>query len=575
MKKHITSLFVFVLMAFCLFIGCDPENEVITTDCLECPSVSGVFPTEAYEGDTIKVMGTKFSGLEKVTVNDVDAFILAGSTNQEISIVAPPQVGNIEEVEINVIKKINSFVVNSSKKGKFKYLTPTINTFLPNRAFNGDTIEVLGKKLIKINNITFNDQVAITFFKNERLFLIVPALASISTVQIKANLANSKPATISPEAVFTYESQFIERFYPKEGTSNTSVTIYGKFQNSMQAPTVKLGSVLCVVKNYTRDSINITIPFGSPSGKFTVISNNLELKNDEKFYYFPKTLKAYFLKALPNQTKVITSFASFLKSNKTKLFVVIYESECACHNYFVYSKSLAQGVPGNLLLTLVKSLELSTKDSETHWVYSFAVNNNFSYLIKGVYSFFGPPSTVLPTLTTIDPAHLVRDRIHKLNESANFDALSDNSMIIGPTSKGLMQKGSGVKIVKETPLTLYKHSSSNSAAGTASALDSTVFMSSGKLYSISNDLNSAEKLIFDNTDNFTIKNIALNKTKDLDQIYFQDGKMQRIVLYNVKTKTHKTFPITGDGVDFDLITMDEDNVLFGLNSKGLFKIAEQ
>lgn len=562
----------FYLCGIYTIVSCSKENEVIETTCIECPSVTVVSPSEAFEGDTIKVLGSKLKNAEKVTFEGIDAIIIGNTSDEEISLIVPSQPNNIEIAEVNVIKKINGFSVNSAKKGTFKYSIPSIASFLPNRAFEGDTIEVKGEKLNKVGSVYFNDQEAKLMLSNLRYFIKVPPKSADTSLIIRATQINGKPALIKAEVNFRYENDVIDRIAPIEGGPNTRVTIYGSFKKYNQAPEVKIGSTICIVNSYQKDSITFTVPKGSQSGNVILTSSASNIQSKEIFFYNPNALKSILIKTLPNQNRLdVKSFR--IQASNNSVHALVYDQDSLLSKYLAFKKNLVQGLPGNLTLGLEVSKSLKSTNPNLGVTFNLATNNNFAYIIRGSFGMTKGSPNIPKIISRINPSGDFYEIFYSLSKTTEiFDALPNNTLIVGP-SAGFMQSYSGTNTIQNFA-GKYELDSKVIDAGISSALDATVLYLSGKIYSIPNNLKD-EKVVFENSENYTIRNLSVNKSKNLDRIYFQDGNMQRIIMYNVATKTHKIYPITGGGTDFNRICVDTDGSLLGINSKGIYKIIEE
>lgn len=587
-KLNYLSLLKYKFSAIILLICCYScsENGINIIEppeppnvCLICPSITSVSPSEGYEGDTIVITGNNLGGATKVLFNnDLEATILGTSTDNEVKVKVPNVNASTPDTVLINVQKLDGkgALLNTNKKGNFRYLNPSISSFSPNKAFIGDTVEVHGNKLSHVNSLFFNDKEAKLFMINNRFYIKIPPKSTNSTVLIAATQNNGKPVLVKPEATFDFLFEVIDRFTPVEGEPNTIVTLYGSFMKYAQPPVVKVGSTSCNVISYNRDSIVIVIPKGSQSSTINLVTTNGNIQSKQTFYYNPKTLSAILVNSLPlpNQNRLDAN-AFRLKASKTHVYALIYDQDSLASKYLVYRKNPVQGIPGSLRLSLETSKRLNSSDPDLAVTFNLAISSDFSYIIRGAFPIpFNKNSPNIPKfISRIDKSGSLIDKFYKLTKPTDlFDALDDNSLIVGPSEGGFIQKFSGTNTIFDYDAGKFELDKQVQSAGISSALDVSVFYIGGKINTISHLLNN-QKVIFSNV-NYSIRNLTVNSSTNLDRIYFQDGNMQRIIMYNVITKTLKIYSITGDGIEFNRICIDDDGILYGINSKGIYKIVE-
>jgi hypothetical protein len=224
------------------------------------PSVRSFSPTSAISGGTIQIRGSGFTGATAVSFGGTAAASFSVASDSTISaVVGSGASGNV---------RVTTPGGNSSRGG-FSYLimvAPTLSSFSPTSARNGQTVTLTGTNLTGASSVSFGGTAA-------KSFSVVNATTIVAVVGSGAsgNVSVVTPAGTATRSGFTFVSAAvptISSFSPGSASSGTPVVITGT--NFSGATAVRFGGVAAAsftVNSAT--SISATVASGA-SGSVSV-----------------------------------------------------------------------------------------------------------------------------------------------------------------------------------------------------------------------------------------------------------------------------------------------------------------
>lgn len=672
-KLNYLSLLKYKFSAIILLICCYScsENGINIIEppeppnvCLICPSITSVSPSEGYEGDTIVITGNNLGGATKVLFNnDLEATILGTSTDNEVKVKVPNVNASTPDTVLINVQKLDGkgALLNTNKKGNFKYLMASISQIVPSSAFQGDTVELKGQKLDQIQNISFDNIESPVFIINNRYLTRVPGFVTTNAAEISGKQRNGKGVltgsalsfkylyptitTLTPNEAFEGDTvqltgqrldlihqielgnkkvnviansgnekiykiiipsvsgnnvtevsvdgtntslqrypvanaklkvlnEHITGFTPNEGAGNATVKIFGKFNLKKFTPKVSIANTNCeLLSTSTKDSLIIKTPKPGKSGVFTVNSGK-NLVSENKFYYIPNSLTAELIDPLKISKFPKMNSVSITKIVTSPNFLILsfFDKDSSFFRILEINKAprLQKGEPEMYVET---NHSLKTNNSDYTMLFDIATAGRFIYLLRGS----GNPSNTLLAqskwISRIDKTtNILNANYRKLNnDHRNFDCDLEQNIYMIPGNEQMIKYDAGMDPVILTS-TLFQNTVEGQLAGIASGLDQTIFYSNKKLYSIDHatyKLNTS--LLYENPNNYKIKNLSVNKSAKTERLIFQVDNSQ-IAIYNVETK--KPAKIYTIGVEFDAMCVDENNVIYGVNKNGIYKCVE-
>ncbi len=226
------------------------------------PVIASFAPTSAPEGGTVLIRGTGFTAATAVRFGGVAAasFTRTGDTLISARVATGGASGDVSVITIAGTGVLSGFVFIPA---------PSITSFTPTSASQGDTVTITGTNFFGTSNVSFGGAVA--------------SIVSISPTQVKVLVGSGASGSLSlttsggtaTRTGFTFlpPSPRITGFTPATVTPGTSVVISGA--NFTGATAVSFGGVAAasfVVNSATR--ITAIVPASAASGAVSVTTPN-------------------------------------------------------------------------------------------------------------------------------------------------------------------------------------------------------------------------------------------------------------------------------------------------------------
>lgn len=186
--QGITIYINFLIMSVLLSIqSCETIDDGA---CPACPVISQIIPDHGRTGDEITIIGSNFEdfieGVDKVTINNVEALLTAPPVENELKILVPPRVGNGE-----VVVTIGNLSSNELDKPPvlFNYDIVKIDSVRPEQAGKGEVVTIYGNFFSVVaeeNTVVFSNGSEADVLKAEieLLEVIVPDRAGSGNINV-------------------------------------------------------------------------------------------------------------------------------------------------------------------------------------------------------------------------------------------------------------------------------------------------------------------------------------------------------------------------------------------------------
>lgn len=211
-------------------------------------------------------------------------------TDSTIKTVVPPSIKSLT----NLLRVEFDGNTNIFTNDTLKLIKPTINGFSPMSGYQGDTITLYGNYLdnvkyfetnyVKLDNL-FCSIVAIY---KDSLRIGIPRLTKVSnTFTININ-----DFVISYPTQFTILSPRIDDFKPKVATWNDILTIYGRFNTTSPASSIRINGVNVPYDFYSKDSIKVKVPntLNVMYSTITYATDVFTINSTQQFQLSPPTI---------------------------------------------------------------------------------------------------------------------------------------------------------------------------------------------------------------------------------------------------------------------------------------------
>ena len=236
------------------------------------PKITSFSPQAAVDGATITITGTNFNQITKVT--------FGGVPPKSFAVISPTEIQAILDYGSNGDIIVYSANGNDTAHN-FKVL-PLIISVNPNSGSFGTTIDLVGRSLGDITDVTVDGYPAV-WFEN----------VSGTELSFQVGNGNNGPSTITitgpgGSATYTgftyYLPPVISSFSPKQAAAGESLTLSGSnFNVNPDANTVYFGGMRAKITAVSATSLTVTVPAGAPYKPISVISNQHIAFSDQPF----------------------------------------------------------------------------------------------------------------------------------------------------------------------------------------------------------------------------------------------------------------------------------------------------
>lgn len=254
--KRISSI---LLVAILVMLASPPAGAA------PAPRIDSFSPTSACVGAQVKISGSGFNDVSRVTfngvaasfdrrnANEVDARVPPGATSGPISVTTPE----------GTATSSSSFTVKTG--------CPAIASFSPTSGPVGTSVVITGSGFSGTTTVQFNGQSAqFTVNSNSQVTATVPQNATTGPITV---VTPSGPATSSSNFTVTASvAPTIRSFSPTEGCPGLSVTIDGT--NLSGATTVRFNGIQATFTIESSSRISAVVPIGATTGPVSVGSPN-------------------------------------------------------------------------------------------------------------------------------------------------------------------------------------------------------------------------------------------------------------------------------------------------------------
>jgi len=260
----------------------------------EGPIIVGFEPKNAGWRDTVIVKLKNFSKQLTSTKLHIGSTLASNFayTDSTITTVVPPSIKSLTNL-LRVEFDGNTSVFTNDT---LKLIKPTIIDFSPKGGYQGDTITIYGNYLdnvryfetnyVKLDNLFCN----IVAIYKDSLRIGIPRLTKINnTFTININ-----DFVISSPTQFTILSPRIDDFKPKVATWNDILTIYGRFNTTSPASSIRINGVNIPYVFYSKDSIKVRVPYtlNVMYSTITYATDVFTINSTQQFQLSPPTINS-------------------------------------------------------------------------------------------------------------------------------------------------------------------------------------------------------------------------------------------------------------------------------------------
>ena len=317
MKKIINIAVIIIAILFNISCG-DKDKTTVDPSCAECPTITSVSPGIGFAGDSVKIVGKKFKGLQTVYFGNqsVTNFTLSGDT---ITVEVPqPETGK-EKDSVTVSVAISnpdkpSTTLNSNVKGTFKYA--------------GVVVEEFAKYSLPVNDFAVDKLGNLYLFERGSPKSYIKRIDAI-TKQVTTVLSSDNIAPIETMSAITIDQTTNKLYVAAKFKSNTNDERFRIYSTNLST-TLSLSSVYISKiyesfgNNFNVNNENIYVQIVEGFGSSALLANGI--KTPFFFGSFTDDFKVIGknLVALQYGTNIFTInlFKDFTNTNPIKEIIV-------------------------------------------------------------------------------------------------------------------------------------------------------------------------------------------------------------------------------------------------------------
>jgi len=220
------------------------------------PVITSFTPPDGFEGDTVSITGTLFTGATEVR--------FGGGTTTQFSVVSSNQItATIPATATSGPIQVVTPAGTATSTGSFTVF-PALVTFVPDRGPVGTVVDLRGVNLVGASSVLFNLQpVVFTNLSSTNIAAVIPAGAVSGTFRVttpQGNVETAQPFLVTPR---------IDAFSPRGGLPGDTVLLIGSaFTGATNVLFNTNQPASFVVSNYS--VIAATVPAGATNGPVTV-----------------------------------------------------------------------------------------------------------------------------------------------------------------------------------------------------------------------------------------------------------------------------------------------------------------
>lgn len=235
------------------------------------PAISSFSPASGISGDTIKIMGTNFTGATSVKFGGVasSAFTIDSATGIT-AIVGTGASGDVSITTPNGTATLSGFNFNG----------PTINSFSPTIGITGTIVTITGSNFTNVTDVKFGGTSASLFTVNSPT-TITATVGTGSSGNVTV-VTTAKGTASLPGFVFGVPT--ITSVSPAFGSVGSTIIISGtNFSTTPSGNIVFFGAVKAIVSSATSTRLTVIVPAGATYQPVSVTTNSLTAFSAQPF----------------------------------------------------------------------------------------------------------------------------------------------------------------------------------------------------------------------------------------------------------------------------------------------------
>jgi hypothetical protein len=238
------------------------------------PIIEGFSPASGQRGTTVTIHGKNLGGASAIVQFNGSNAVCSGNDTQLVTTVpsdATTGPVTIMVKDLSVTSEANFTVI----------LPPVIASFSPSQGPVGSSVTITGENFSAGCVVKFNNTIAtVNSATVDELLVTVPIGATTGKISVKANdfvVTSDDDFTILPPPVIT-------SFSPHSGPPGSTVIIVGSnFDPAPTSNTVKFNGVAASINSATSNSLSVTVPANSTTGKITVTTNGVTVSTVDDY----------------------------------------------------------------------------------------------------------------------------------------------------------------------------------------------------------------------------------------------------------------------------------------------------
>ncbi|GLH72764.1 hypothetical protein GETHLI_12660 [Geothrix limicola] len=228
-------------------------------------TLADVAPATGWEGDTITLTGTGFTGATSVAFNGTAAASFQVASDTQIKAMVP-----VGATSGTVTVQTPHGTTTSGSPFQVRHVALT--SFAPAAGWEGDTVTLTGTGLTGTTAVSFNGLAAASFVvvSDTQITAAVPVGASTGalTLQTPHGTAQSSQAF---QVNLPSASPWIETFSPTSGLPGDTIRITGSYLSGVSG--IKIGGVAATTFTArTPNTLDVVVPAAAQTGKITLTS---------------------------------------------------------------------------------------------------------------------------------------------------------------------------------------------------------------------------------------------------------------------------------------------------------------
>jgi hypothetical protein len=258
------------------------------------PLITRFFPDSAAWGDTITIIGKRFSWIADKNIVKLNDKVcpVGSSTDTSVTVQVPTSI-NIKESLLSVTLEGNS---SSYPVRKFRLIMPELTDFNPKQGRWGDTVLITGKSLMTSsyqgNSVKMGSSLcSFIRVKNDSVWIKVSGELSSVTNGLTLNLNG---LTIVGKQNFQLLEPYFN-FTPAEGTWGSKITLSGRFNAIVAKNSFYIGGQQATIANLNEVKAEIIVPSGlvSAESQIKYKATPFEIISANKFVLLPPQIVSF------------------------------------------------------------------------------------------------------------------------------------------------------------------------------------------------------------------------------------------------------------------------------------------